>query len=66
DVYLVSQLDEELVEDLGIHPLSASQVSRLARRYESCIVLANADYAIACPEVELHDPSTAAQSETNS
>jgi nickel-dependent lactate racemase len=48
-VYLLSQLDEELVEELGMMPVEAEQLSRLAARYDSCIVLANAQYAQARP-----------------
>ncbi len=44
-VYLISRLDEELVEELGILPLEAGQLRRLAGQYDSCIVLANAQYA---------------------
>jgi hypothetical protein len=49
-IYLLSQLDESLVEDLGMAPMTeAADVGRLARRHESCIVLANAQYVV--PEV---------------
>jgi nickel-dependent lactate racemase len=42
-IYLLSQLDESTVEELGLAPVSApSDLKRLARRHESCIVLANA------------------------
>lgn len=45
-VYLLSQLDEDLVEDLGIAPVrGAEQVERLGTRHESCLLLANAQYA---------------------
>ncbi|MEX2112671.1 MAG: lactate racemase domain-containing protein, partial [Pirellulales bacterium] len=43
-VYLLSRLDEELVENLGILPVQASQLSRLAARYESCVLLENAQH----------------------
>ncbi len=46
-IYLVSRLDAELVEELGLVPLSGSDLSRLARRFDSCLVLANAHYALA-------------------
>ncbi|MGD9724238.1 MAG: lactate racemase domain-containing protein [Pirellulales bacterium] len=46
-VYLLSSLDHELVEDLGLLPLEAGQLSRLAARYGSCIVLTNAQHAVA-------------------
>ncbi len=60
-VYLVSRLDEGLVEDLGVSPVAAGQVSRVAGRYDSCIVLANAQYAVACPRGECSHPQPAAQ-----
>jgi len=42
-VYLLSRLDEQLVEDLGLVYLSsAEEVSNLARQYASCTLLANA------------------------
>ena len=47
-VYLLSQLEESLVEDLGIAPVgNIADVARLARRHESCIVLANAQRVLA-------------------
>lgn len=50
-VYLLSGLDESLVEDLGLAPMTEPEdVERLARRHESCIVLANAQYVV--PSVE--------------
>jgi nickel-dependent lactate racemase len=51
-VYLISRLAEDLVEDLGILPVTAEQMSRLAARYDSSIVLANAHYALARPRAE--------------
>lgn len=45
-VYLVSRLDEDFVEDLGLLPVASEQLSRLAARYGSCIVLENAQYAV--------------------
>ena len=48
-IYLVSRLEAELVEELGLVPLAADDVSRLARRFDSCLVLANAHHAIALP-----------------
>jgi nickel-dependent lactate racemase len=57
-VYLVSRLDEDLVEDLGMSPVAADQISKLAARYDSCIVLANAQYALARPRGEpQHGPT---------
>jgi nickel-dependent lactate racemase len=52
-VYLVSRLDDELVEDLGLLPLAADQLSRVASRYDSCTVLGNAQLAIASPPGEV-------------
>ena len=44
-IYLLSQLDESTVEELGLAPISApSDLKRLAGRHESCIVLANAQH----------------------
>ncbi len=48
-VFLVSELADDLVEDLGLLPLSADSVSHVAGRYGSCLVLANAQYAQARP-----------------
>ncbi|HVA47167.1 MAG TPA: lactate racemase domain-containing protein [Pirellulales bacterium] len=46
-VYLLSRLDESLVEDLGMaHISEPGDVGRLARRHESCIVLSNAQYVV--------------------
>ena len=46
DVYLLSRLDESLVEQLQMAPLAKPQeVVRLARRFDSCIVLGNAHRA---------------------
>ena len=56
-VYLVSRLDESLVEELGILPLAAGELPRLVSRFDSCIVLANAQYAIAHPQRSTPDES---------
>lgn len=49
-LYLLSRLDPTFVEDLGIAPVSnADEVVRLAGRSQSCILLANAQYAVATP-----------------
>ncbi|MGO8753533.1 MAG: lactate racemase domain-containing protein [Thermoguttaceae bacterium] len=46
-VYLLSRLEPSLVEDLNMVPLSDPQeISRLAQRYGSCILLANALHAV--------------------
>lgn len=51
-LYLVSRLEDESVEELGILPLDPAGVSRVVGRYPSCIVLANAQYAQARLEDE--------------
>jgi hypothetical protein len=46
-VYLFSRLDPSLVEELQIAPIArADELTRLARRYDSCILLANAAHAV--------------------
>lgn len=46
-VYLLSRLDETLVEELGLVPIGdPSDLGRLARRHDSCIILAHAQYAV--------------------
>jgi nickel-dependent lactate racemase len=59
-VYLVSRLDDEAVEELGLLPLSPGAVSRVAQRHKSCIVLANAQYARARPSGETVEGPAAA------
>lgn len=45
-VYLLSKLDNEIVEDLGIAPISdETEIENLCRREESCILVSNARYA---------------------
>jgi hypothetical protein len=52
-VYLLSRLDESFVDNLGIAPMREPQeVARLAGGHESCILLANAPYAIVDDEQE--------------
>ena len=52
-VYLLSGLPPAVVEDLGLTPIDgAEQLQRLAAQQPSCILLANAQYAIATPEGE--------------
>ena len=46
-VYLLSRLEDEVVEDLGMRPLKASELSRLASHYRSVLVIPNAPYAVA-------------------
>ena len=50
-VYLLSRLDEPVVESLEIAPITrADELVRLVRRHESCILLANAPHAIVATE----------------
>ena len=52
-VYLLSRLDESVVEELGVAPVtSGEQIARLASRHPSCILLANAQRAIATADEE--------------
>jgi hypothetical protein len=45
-VYLLSRLDAERVESLGLAPVTApSEIARLASRAKSCIVLGSAQFA---------------------
>lgn len=45
-VYLLSRLEPEVVESLGLAPVEdASDLTRLARRHDSCILLESAQYA---------------------
>lgn len=46
-VYLISRLEDELVEDLGIAPLEAGQLSRVVSRHNSCLVLGSAQFSAA-------------------
>jgi nickel-dependent lactate racemase len=46
-VYLLSKLDQSLLEDLQISPIAgADELARLIGRHESCILLANAAHAM--------------------
>ena len=50
-VYLLSRLDPALVEDLDVvHVASADEITRLAGRHPSCILLANASRAVVAVE----------------
>jgi hypothetical protein len=45
-IYLLSQLDDAVIEELGMAPVTAAaEIGRLARRHSSCIVLRNAQFA---------------------
>jgi hypothetical protein len=47
-VYLLSNLDAEIVEDLGVAPVhDVEELARLASRHDSCIVLDDAQYVVA-------------------
>jgi nickel-dependent lactate racemase len=49
-VYLYSQLDSEMVEELGIASIADPvEISRLARRHSSCLLLHDAQYRTATP-----------------
>jgi nickel-dependent lactate racemase len=46
-VYLLSRLDDEVVAQLGVTPIEeAEDLTRLSSRSQSCIVLANAQFAV--------------------
>jgi nickel-dependent lactate racemase len=46
-VYLLSRLDESVTEKLGVgHIAAPAEIARLASRHRSCILLANAQYAL--------------------
>ncbi len=50
-IYLLSELDGETVEDLGLaHVATEAEMARLTRSHDSCILLADAQYAM--PESE--------------
>jgi nickel-dependent lactate racemase len=45
-VYLLSRLDEAIVEDLGMAPVqAAADIARLIQRHRSCVLIGNAQYA---------------------
>ncbi len=47
DVYLLSRLDDSMVEDLEMAPISDhAELVRLAHRHRSCILLSNAPHAM--------------------
>ncbi|MEX2560247.1 MAG: lactate racemase domain-containing protein [Pirellulales bacterium] len=49
-LYLLSRLDESLVEHLGMAPVSqADDILRLAKRHPTCILLPDAQHAVATP-----------------
>ena len=49
-VYLLSQLADHVVENLGMAPIAnAEELKRLASHHETCLLLANAQHAVATP-----------------
>jgi nickel-dependent lactate racemase len=55
-VYLLSRLDDDVVEQLGMAPVAdADEIARLASRHDSCILLANAHRTVAHSEEDLAD-----------
>lgn len=51
-VYLISDLPDDRIEALGMIPIGADDVSGVVGRYDSSVVLANAQYAQAWPAGE--------------
>jgi nickel-dependent lactate racemase len=52
-VYLISRLEDEVVEELGMTPLAGTEsIERLAQWAESCILISNAQHATAVVEDE--------------
>jgi hypothetical protein len=50
-LYMLSRLDRALLEDLQISPLQDSaELSRLAQRHATCILLTNAPWAVVSVE----------------
>ncbi len=65
-LYLISRLDDALLEDLGIaHVGSDAELARLVSRHDSCILLANAQHAVARPQKET-DTNSNPKSESRS
>ena len=57
-VYLLSGLAPSVVEDLGLAPIERpEQVARVVAHYPTCIVMANAQYAVPTVEDEPELPS---------
>jgi len=53
NVYLLSRLEQSLVEDLDVTPVARpDELARLVRQFESCIVLSNAPHAAVTVEAE--------------
>jgi nickel-dependent lactate racemase len=63
-VYLLSRLDSDLVEDLGMTPIAADQIPRLVARYDACIVLSNSQYVLARPRDACAQPPALAEPES--
>ena len=52
-VYFLSQLDAETVEDMGLAPMAdVAELTRLASRHDSVIVLPDSQHAVVTVEVE--------------
>jgi hypothetical protein len=52
-VYLLSQLDQETVEDMGLAPMAdVAELKRLAGRHESVVLLRDSQHAVAAVEGE--------------
>ena len=52
-VYFLSQLDADTVEEMGLAPVAdVDELVRLASRHESCIVLDDAQHAVATVDGE--------------
>ena len=61
-VYLLSRLKSSAVEELAVSPIEGpEQLQRLVAQHPSCIVLANAQYAMATPAGEQQIASPAPQ-----
>lgn len=65
-VYLLSELENDLVEELGMVPIEANQFERLAARYDSHTLLPNAQYAMARASDDLAGETPIAQSSQRS
>lgn len=50
-VYFLSQLDEATVEELGMAPVAnGAEMTRLAKRFDQCVLIDNAQYALVATE----------------
>jgi hypothetical protein len=53
-VYLLSRLPAETVESLGMTPIAAAEIARLASRSASCIILTGAQHVLATVAGEVY------------